>query len=158
VGGALGSGVPVLILDPSRHNWQADFPGATDLYVTDDTDAYIRVVFANEKCLLIVDEAGDAIGRAMRTDQAHRNMLATRTRHRGHSAVFIAQRAPMVSPTIQRQCQHAWIFRQHADDLRDLAKLLTNDGVLKASELPRGSCIYARNDGHTDIVRVHNFG
>ncbi len=128
------------------------------LYVTGDTDAYIRVAFANSKCLLIVDEAGDAIGRAARSDQAHRTTLATRSRHRGHSVVFIAQRAAMISPTVQRQCQHAWIFRQHIDDLRSLAKLLTNNAVLKAADLARGSCIYARNDGFTAEVRVHSFG
>lgn len=128
------------------------------MWQTTNIDEYMEVVFGNERCLLIVDEAGEAIGRAMSTDTAHRAKLATRTRHRGHRAVFIAQRATMINATIPRQCSQGWIFRQHADDLKMLARTFTNDNVMRAMNLQPGRCIYVKNDGFFEEVLVHNYG
>lgn len=133
---AAGSGVPVLVLDPSGARWDADF-------VTQDIDEYIRVVFANSRCLLIIDEAGEAVGRAMSTDHAPRLKLATRTRHRGHNAIFISQAASTVSPVIRRQCQRLWAFRQSFNSCKVLSEEMCNPGVMAAAQLSKGHCLYA---------------
>lgn len=131
------AGVPVLVLDPSPTPW----PDAT--FSTRDTDEFIRVVFANTRCLLIIDEAGEAIGRAMSADHAPRNKLATRTRHLGHSAIFISQDATTISPVIRRQCQRAWLFRQGHTSAKILREQMANEGIMAATQLRKGKCLYA---------------
>lgn len=136
-----GSGVPVLVLDPSGSpkTWLdcgADF-------VTENVDEYLGVVFANSRCLLIVDEAGEAVGRAQSQDHAPRLRLATRTRHRGHSAIFISQAASTISPVIRRQCQKIWLFRQSFASCKILADEMCNPGIIAAAQLGKGRCLYA---------------
>lgn len=152
---AAGAGVPVLVLDPSGQHWDDAH------FVTGDTDEYIRVVFSNERCLLIVDEAGEAIGRAMSADHQHRNKLATRTRHRGHSAIFISQAASTISPTIRRQCQKIWLFRQSFPSCKILSEEMCNPGIIAAAQLGRGKCLYADlwgNISEFDVFAVDQRG
>jgi hypothetical protein len=122
--------------------------------VSRDAEEYMQVVFANSRCLLIIDEAGEAIGAARSSAERGRIALATRTRHRGHSAIFIAQRVTLLAPSIRTQCERAWVFRQHADELRALARDLTNDAVLQAGALPKGKCIYLTIYGEAKEVDV----
>jgi len=136
-----------MVLDPSGSQWDVDFS-------TTDTDEFIRAVFANERCLLIIDEAGEAIGRAQSAETEGRVKLATRTRHRGHSAIFIAQFATLVAPAVRRQCQKAWIFRQSYDDIKTLSRELCNPAVAQAAELPRGHCIYVTTFGEVQALDV----
>jgi hypothetical protein len=103
----------------------------------------MHVVFSNSRCLLIIDEAGEAIGRALSADHAPRLRLATRTRHRGHSAIFISQDATTISAVIRRQCQKLWAFRQSLQSCKILSEQMCNPGIIRAADLPKGHCIHA---------------
>lgn len=109
--------------------------------MTGDVDQFIEVAFANERCLLIIDEAGEAIGRAMSDDGAKRVKLATRSRHRGHSAYFIAQRPSMINRTIRMQCEIAYIFKQVPAEARILAGEFDPE-CLQAVNLARYECLF----------------
>jgi len=136
-----------LVCDPSAQQWDCD-------YFTPDIEQFLSVAKDNERCLLVIDEAGRAVGRAQSESTSHRLWLATESRHKGHSAVFLAQRAPMLSPTVVAQCQKAWIFRQHYKDLQTLAQVFCNDQVLEAAKLGRGQCIYVDNFGAAEFIDV----
>ena len=145
---ARASGVPVLILDPSCQNWH----GAD--YVTANTDEFVQFVFANQRCLLIIDEAGEAIGHARSSDERQRITLATRTRHAGHSAIFISQFASTITPAIRRQCENLWTFRQSLDDVKMLSREFCNPKIMRAAELQKGECLHATTYGHAHEFRV----
>lgn len=141
-------GVPVLVLDPSGGRWiDADF-------VTQNTNEFIAYAFANERCFLIIDEAGEAIGRAMSFETQNRVTLATRTRHRGHNALFIAQRASLVTPSVRSQCQELWCFRQGIGDVKMLCQEFCNSGIMAAASLKRGFCLHADSYGHVSEFNV----
>ena len=145
---AAGGGVPVLILDPSGARWpDADF-------VTSDTDEYIEYVFACERSLLIIDEAAEAIGRAQSKDDAARIKLATRSRHRGHSAIFITQDAITLNSTIRRQCEKLWCFRQSFQSIKTLSQHFSNDAIMSATQLKKGECLYADLYGNVSQFNV----
>ena len=127
----------MLVLDPSGADWpDADF-------VTADTDEYIDYVFINERCLLLIDEAAESIGKAQSKDQQKRISLATRTRHKGHSAIFISQDATTINATIRRQCQQLWCFRQSKRSVTMLSEEFCNPGIMDALKLTRGECLHA---------------
>ena len=141
-------GVPVLVLDPSCARWpQADF-------VTADTDEYIEMVFSNSRCLLIIDEAAEAIGRAQSKDDQNRVKLATRTRHHGHNAIFISQDAVTINSTIRRQCEKLWCFRQSYPSIKTLSQHFANDGIMAATSLKKGECLYADLYGNVSQFNV----
>jgi len=143
-------GVSVLVLDPSGRRWpEADFQ-------TEDTDEFIAYAFANDRCLLIIDEAAEAIGRALSSDKANRITLATRTRHRGHSAIFISQDATTINSTIRRQCEKLWCFRQSMTSVKMLAHEFCNPGIMAAKDLAKGECLYATLYG--EISQFNVFG
>lgn len=144
---ARAAGLGVLVLDPSNQPWDCD-------YKTTDTDEFISVVFANQRCLVIVDEAAEAIGQARSREHEGRIKLATRTRHRGHSVIFISQYASTVNAGVRRQCQKAWIFRQSYDDIKTLSKELCNPDAMQAANLGPGECLYATNFGHISKINV----
>lgn len=139
----------MLVCDPFGYDWNAD-------WTTDDIDEFVKVARDNEGCLLVVDEAGEAIGNTMPFKVRHRLWLATGARHKGHASIFIAQRAPMLSPSIVRNCEIAWIFRQHRDDLKELTRTFTNDGIMEATKLDRYQCIFADNFGHWRFLDLNS--
>lgn len=121
-------GTEVLVLDPLLSSrWAADF-------ITDDAEKFLRIVFAKRKCALFVDEAGDMLDKYDST----MNKLATFSRHYGHNAHFICQRAIMVSPTIRAQCTNLFLFKQHRQDAEILARDFVSDDLLQATKLLKG--------------------
>jgi hypothetical protein len=127
-----GRGVLVLdpLLDPA---WGADF-------CTFDPDLYIDTVYKSRSCALFVDESGETIGRyggVMET-------LATRSRHFGHKAHFLCQRATQISKTMRAQCSEAYIFNLCLDDGIDLAREFNAPILREVHTLKQGECIYIR--------------
>ena len=147
---AKAAGVHALVYDPLQHEW----PHAA--FVCDDIDQFIDVAFANSNCLLIIDEAADAIGAARSKDTSHRNRLATQSRHLGHRAIFVSQVYSGISKTIRAQCDKIWLFRQHRQELETVARAFARDDFkAAASELGRGQCLYIPMFG--DIIPINVF-
>lgn len=126
------SGIGALVLDPLRDpSWPCDF-------ITDNSEEFLKIVFASRKCALFIDEAGESVGRF---DQANFT-LATRARHWGHNSHFIAQRAQLVARTVRDQCSNAFVFRVAREDAKILAADWCADEVMESIDLPAGQCFY----------------
>lgn len=126
--------VPSLVLDPLGDDaWTK----AGAKFQTADAEKYMQVVFNSRRCALFVDEAGEAIGRYAGAMQK----LATRSRHYGHNAHFIAQRAQMLDKTIRDQCEYLFVFRVSKKDAETLYDEFGYDELLQSHQLQKGEFI-----------------
>lgn len=108
------------------------------------------MVWNNENCVVVVDEAGEMIGKYNDV----MNRLATRGRHFGHKCFFITQRAKQVSTTIRTQCSEIAIFKQSRDDTKDLANEFVEPMINDAHTLNNGEFIYVRHNQPTLKLNV----
>lgn len=127
-------GIKCLVLDPIA---DPDWSRVGVDFSTDDGEKFLQVVFNSRKCAIFVDESGEAIGRYA----GQMMVLGTRSRHYGHNAHFIAQRAVDLSKTIRDQCANLFCFRVSKKDAETLADEYANDALLGASLLQKGEFI-----------------
>ncbi len=126
-------GRPLIVLDPNLDpRWQADF-------ITHDAEKFLQVVKQSERCIVVVDESGESIGRYA----SPLEWLATRGRHWGHMCFFIGQRATQISKNVRTQCANVFIFRQAQSDAQVLAAEYADSSglILQAAELQQGEFI-----------------
>jgi hypothetical protein len=138
------SGRAVLVLDPLRDpEWQADF-------ITKDPLKYLDIVKKNKNCTLIVDEAGETCGQ----HDKEMRFLATQSRHWGHNAIFISQRANLVARTIRDNCATLFCFRVSDEDAKLLANDLVQPKLREANTLRQGEFFYAPRYGDVKKLSV----
>lgn len=116
--------IRVIVLDPLMTDWGAD-------YVTDDAAEFLRAVWRSRNCALFIDEAGESAGHY---DKAMVK-VATRSRHFGHNAHFIVQRANLISNTIRDQCSYMFLFASSAQDSKQHADEWNEPELKKATQL-----------------------
>lgn len=122
-------GIRVIVLDPlCDPGWMCD-------YQTTDPEEFLRVFWSSRRCVAIIDEAGDTVGRY--DDVMQRT--ATRGRHWGHSCHYITQRGVQIASTVRHQCSRLYLFTSarsdgkiHADEWN--APVLANCHTLKQGE------------------------
>jgi hypothetical protein len=90
-----------------------------------------------------VDEAGEAIGRYAGAMAE----LATRSRHDGHSAVFVVQRAALLDRTVRDQCRYIAAFSISAHDAKTLAMEWPQAGLEDAVALAQFEYLWASRFG-----------
>lgn len=131
---SIRQGRECLILDPlDDPAWKKS--GAA--VVTPDGKKFLEIVFKSSSCNIFVDESGEAIGRFAK----EMKKLATRSRHYGHNAHFISQRAVDIDKTIRDQCNYLFIFRVSKKDAETLADEYGYEELLGASQLEQGEFI-----------------
>lgn len=131
----------VIILDPNDDaGWPAASPRVRKVRTL---EALIALAKRSQRCALFVDEAGEAIGRGKHALDGQ--WITTRSRHWGHRAYIMAQRAQQVELSIRNQCGEAFVFRQSPYDARMLAEQYADDLLLKAPTLERGTFIHVRS-------------
>ncbi|MGH8019902.1 MAG: hypothetical protein ACREIA_16810 [Opitutaceae bacterium] len=92
-------GFGVLVLDPwTSPDWSCDF-------ISDELDAFLRVVKRSRRCALFVEEAGD-FGRDPRFA-----WLFTQARHWGHITHYVSQYHAQVPPIVRTNCERLHLFR-----------------------------------------------
>lgn len=142
-------GVSSLLLDPLEDpSFNADFK-------TSDPDLFMKVVFSSEKCLVIVDESGDAIGHYNPVMQK----LATKGRHWGHTCIFLTQKATQIPPIIRDQMGAVFLFGSGSQSCKAIAEEFNSKEFLTGSELKKGEFIYKTRFGSPvrgSIFRVAN--
>lgn len=106
----VAAGRPVLILDPIGVGW----PSGRGVLWTADPDYFSYQAKRCRGALLVVDEAGEAVG----TFQRQMQWVTTRSRHLGHSALLVAQRPPMVAPNVRNQCRRLYLFTLAPEDAK----------------------------------------
>lgn len=129
-------GRAIIVLDPLLDpEWNADF-------ITDDQEAFLKVVWSNRNCAVFVDEAGSMVGKYNKT----MDELATRGRHWGHKIYFICQRGKMISTTVRTQCSEYVVFKQSTVDVEDLSREAVEPILLEAETLEIGECLHVRHN------------
>jgi hypothetical protein len=127
-------GILSLVCDPlGDPSWTK--AGAS--YQTDDGAKFLDVVFKSKSCAIFIDESGEAIGRYA----GEMKSLATRSRHYGHNAHFISQRAVDIDKTIRDQCGYLFCFRVSKKDAETLSDEYGYEELLQCSQLKQGEFI-----------------
>lgn len=99
-------GIPVIVCDSlCDPGWSCD-------YQTSDPDDFLRVFWNSRRCVGIIDEAGDAVGKYNDLMQ----QTATKGRHWGHSTHYISQRGVQLSTTVRHQCSRLFLFTSASSD------------------------------------------
>lgn len=117
------------LLDPS---WGADF-------ITDNPDYFMKIVGESRECALFIDESGESIGR----NGGEMNKLATRYRHFGHRAHFIAQRAQQLDKIVRDNCETVYLFRSSKGDCKLLAEEYGHEELETGYALEKGEFFMA---------------
>lgn len=122
------NGFNVIVLDAML---DPRWPGE---HVYTDKGQFLDVVTNSRRCMVFVDEAGEAVG------QYEKEMfwLATRGRHAGHSCHFITQRAQQLSPTVRLQASYLGLFNCGASDARLLSDEWNRPELKQANTLAKG--------------------
>lgn len=135
------AGYNVLVLDSAFNEWEA-----AD-YHTDDITDFINVAAASRQCALFIDEAGEEVG----TYQRAGNVIATKMRHLGHAAHFIAQRTKAVNATVRQQCSRIALFNVWRDDAKEMAQEFNKPELAKAADLAQFEYFYTSRFG--EVIR-----
>lgn len=122
-----GSGI--VVYDPTMGDWPVPAHVKIEPFIAD--------VLAKRSCVIFIDEAHHAF------EQDAPLWLATLSRHLGHSAVFIAQRAVLVPRTVRDQCGSLMMFASSLYDCEELGPEWGAD-LRAAAKFPRGR--YVRCD------------
>lgn len=131
----------LIVLDPLLDpRWKEGLDDSRT-FITSKPDVFLKMVWTNTNCIVVVDEAGEMIGKYNDV----MNQLATRGRHFGHKCFFITQRAKQISTTIRAQCSEVAIFKQSLDDTKDLANEFIEPMINEANKLEKGQFIYVRD-------------
>jgi len=131
-------GINVIVLDPLLTQWGE--PEDEGVFVTDDVDEFLRTVWRSRNCALVIDEASESAGHY---DKAMVK-VATRSRHLGHNAHFIVQRANLISNTIRDQCSFMFLFASGKKDSVQHAEEWNDPQLLDATQLKQGEYFYIR--------------
>lgn len=127
-------GIENIILDPLRDpQWPSN-------YIFTNSDQFTALAEESTHCALFIDESGESIGR----NGGELNKIATRYRHFGHRAHFIAQRAQQLDKIVRDQCEFLWCFRVSRSDAKLLAEEYGHDELANAYLLNKGECYFAQ--------------
>lgn len=128
-GRALKAGRPVLVLDPFLYG---DWPCS---WITKDPEAFMRKAKASTGCLLVVDECGVTIGRGV--EARGKEWLVTASRHQGHRAMLLAQRATQIEPIFRDNISELFLFAVYKDSAEIWAETFNDDALRTAPGLKK---------------------
>lgn len=106
---SIAKGIPSLILDPKWEagRWPSGPPAkAPMVWGTSDADKFLAVAQSNRRCLRIIDECDQTIGR----HDPKFNVLATDSREAVNVSVFMMQHYADVHPRVRGQCRELFLF------------------------------------------------
>lgn len=126
-------GISSLVLDPNLDpRWDADF-------VTADRAKFLNAMIKSRSCALFVDESGESIGR----NAKEMMVVTTKSRHFGHKAHLICQRAAQIDPNVRHQCTDFYIFAQSPYDAEVFAQENKwGDKLLHLADLNQGEYLH----------------
>lgn len=135
----LSKGIGVIVQDPMGDpGWNES---GSDLFKSfTDPDEFLDFVQDPDsclQCLIIVDEAGLSLDK--RADRF--NWLTCQSRHHGHRAMIIGNRAEMIPKSIRTQCSTLYAFNINPSDAKNYAADFNNPAINEAPNLPQGHYI-----------------
>ena len=140
-------GIGVVVLDRMADpNWAAD-------WMTGNTDEFIEFIRNPDKCLqcaIFVDDSGGSLNKYV----CDFDWLTTESRHHGHIAHLITQRAQQVSLNIRSQCSKLNCFNINPKDAKIYAEDFNEPILLNASKLPKGHFYCVERFQETRLLRM----
>jgi hypothetical protein len=133
-------GIGVAILDPMN---DPDWPADDSTFRTDDPAEFLEFVRDPDCCLqaaLFIDEAGLSIDKYA----TEYNWITCQSKHHGHTAHLIAQRAQLINPNIRANCQRLYCFQVPPDDAKAYARDFNAPTLLEAPSLSQGEFLAIR--------------
>lgn len=120
-------GLKIAVLDKLRStDWQCE-------NVFEDPFEFLEFAKNNEEFFLFVDEGGQAIGRY----NEEMEWLATESRHKGHSCIFISQSLTQVAPIVREQSMLFFLFACGEKNTTLLAEECREPLVKKLLKIPK---------------------
>ncbi len=145
------NGYTVLVLTAVYEPW------GDGVMVFDNQDEFLKVFWSSQKCIVIIDEGMETMGRY------NEAMAATTTRggHWGHSVYVAGQSATQINPTVRGQCAQLYCFAQGTKASETLAEEYRQPILAtEAPELKRGEFFLVRrfgDDGGKYIKKLNAF-
>lgn len=141
-------GKPVAVLDPLLDpDWTADI-------ITDDIEDYSRYLEQHRSVYGFVDECGTWFNEGNDTTNA---WLATRSRHYGHSMVFIAQRAIQIPKTMRDQCSRLYLFTSSKSDGKIHSEEWNKEALEGCNTLEQFAFFKVDRYHTCDLLRVEDY-
>jgi hypothetical protein len=151
-----GRGWGVLVLDPlCDPRWNPEPPQLdrltrkvqqTAFKQMADGDEFLKIFWASKRCMVFIDESGDAVGRYDLAMQ----QTATKGRHWGHSVHFLSQRGVQINRTVRDQCSHLFLFTTAREDAKVHANEWNQPALIEAAMLPQGSYFHVTRFGKVE--------
>lgn len=113
-----------LVLDPLADEW-----GEQAMVFTDE-DKFWKAAWNVNDCLIVCDEAAETIARDKELIP-----VFTRMRHNRHKLLIIGHSGMSLLPIMREQIDTVYLFRQSEKAAKVWAEVMTNNGLLQATEL-----------------------
>ena len=135
----LNHDIGVVVLDPmSDPGWnESGNPKFASFTNPQEFLAFVKDPDCVVQAALFVDEAGMSLNKYADEFQ----WITCQSRHHGHRAHIIAQRAEMVDKTIRSQCSTLYAFNVNPEDAKTYARDFNEKAILDAPNLPQGHYI-----------------
>jgi len=140
-------GKKVAVLDPLGDRWEGDL-------VTSDIAEFDKYLRDNRSVFLFVDESFEVFNSGR--DLTYR-WWATTSRHYGHSATFISQRAMDVPRSMRDQCGVLYLFTSAAEDGKILAGEYNKPEIEACNQLPQMYFYRTTRFGKLGHFRIKDF-
>lgn len=129
------AGIRSIVLDPNREKgWHSN------CFVTDSSDEFERVFWAEKGCAAFIEEATETIAR-----DKGKSGLFTRGRHRGHK-IFVIGHDGMNLLRVQRQQLHTvYLFKQLRECGEVWANQFADPSILRCVNLQRFQFLLCQN-------------
>ena len=126
-------GIKTVALDIHREAW------GPQAWVTERSEQFEAMVWAEKSCAVFMDEAGDTINR-----QKDRTPFFTRIRHNGHKLHVIGHSGSSLLPVQREQFHTLFLFRQPASACKVWAELFADDEIYEATTLAQYEFLWCR--------------
>lgn len=123
--------VRTLVLDINQDEW------GEHAWATDDEKKFWTAAWKTRNCLIIVDEAAETI----RRDKSLLPVF-TRMRHCDHILLVIGHSGVNLLPAMREQFDTVYLFRQSESAAKVWAEVMTEKGLLGATELQQFEFIH----------------
>lgn len=140
-------GVQSLVFNPHR-----EFYPVPEQHQFTDLSKFLKVARASKRCALIIEEAGEFIGRGkLAMDSV---WITTGCAKWGHVSYVIAHTAGQLLPAIRGSCGRGFIFRQSEGSAGLLVEDFADKRLMKTTSLKRFEFVYAEKMGDVRVMKL----
>lgn len=140
-------GVKSLVFNPHREH----YPVPAEYQFT-DLSRFLAVARRSQRCALIVEEAGEFVGRGkLAMDSV---WITTGSAKWGHVSYVIAHTAGQLLPAIRGSCGRGFFFRQSEGNAQLLVDDFADKRLMQTTTLKRYEFLYAEKMGDVRVMKL----